>query len=322
MGLTASRLPGKQHVLVYNGAGKDESRHNGTRNIAADGVLSRDGQGERCKELSSNQGESGRESVHRQSWNQKELEQESGQNQGQNQLEPGFGGAFSVPGATGTDNEAATKPHPKEERPQKVKLTQAKKVIASGMTEAEAIDRAKAGDAEAFSGLYGLHKRRVYSLCLRMTGNTAEAEDLTQEAFLQLYRKIATFRGESAFSTWLHRLAVNVVLMHLRKKGLPEISLDEALEPQHEDGPKKDIGARDNVLAGSIDRVNLERAIESLPPGYRIIFVLHDVEGYEHNEIAEMMGCSIGNSKSQLHKARMKLRDLLKLSRAEKAARR
>ena len=106
------------------------------------------------------------------------------------------------------------------------------------------------------------------------------------------------------------------------KKGLPEVSLDEALEPQHEDGPKKDIGARDNVLAGSIDRVNLERAIESLPPGYRIIFVLHDIEGYEHNEIAEMMGCSIGNSKSQLHKARMKLRDLLKLSRAEKASRR
>jgi len=92
-----------------------------------------------------------------------------------------------------------------------------------------------------------------------------EAEDLTQEAFLQLYRKISTFRGESAFSTWLHRLAVNVVLMHLRKKGLPEVSLEETLEPQQEDGPKKDIGTRDNVLAGSIDRVNLERAIESLP---------------------------------------------------------
>ena len=188
--------------------------------------------------------------------------------------------------------------------------------------EAELIESAKQGDAQAFQALYDKHKRRVYSLCLRMTANTAEAEDLTQEAFLQLYRKIATFRGESAFSTWLHRLSVNVVLMHLRKKGLPEISLDEALEPQHEDGPRKDIGARDNVLAGSIDRVNLERAIESLPPGYRIIFVLHDIEGYEHNEIAEMMGCSIGNSKSQLHKARMKLRDLLKLSRAEKAARR
>lgn len=200
-------------------------------------------------------------------------------------------------------------------------MTTAKKILASGISEHEAIDRAKQGDAECFEMLYGLHKRRVYSLCLRMTGNTAEAEDLTQEAFLQLYRKIATFRGESAFSTWLHRLAVNVVLMHLRKKGLPEVSLEETMEPQ-EDGPKKDIGARDNVLAGSIDRVNLERSIESLPPGYRIIFVLHDVEGYEHNEIAEMMGCSIGNSKSQLHKARMKLRDLLKLSSAEKAARR
>ena len=110
--------------------------------------------------------------------------------------------------------------------------------------------------------------------------------------------------------------------MHLRKKGLQEVSLEETLEPQNEDGPKRDIGAHDNVLVGAIDRVNLERSIESLPPGYRIVFVLHDVEGYEHNEIAKMMGCSIGNSKSQLHKARMKLRDLLKLSQAERAAKR
>jgi RNA polymerase sigma-70 factor, ECF subfamily len=208
----------------------------------------------------------------------------------------------------------------RKEAPKGSLLTTPRKMLASGMSEAEAIDRAKVGDGTCFEALYGLHKRRVYSLCLRMTGNTAEAEDLTQEAFLQLYRKIATFRGESAFSTWLHRLAVNVVLMHLRKKGLPEVSLQETLEPTEEDGPKKDIGALDQVLAGSIDRVNLERAIESLPPGYRIIFVLHDIEGYEHNEIAEMMGCSIGNSKSQLHKARMKLRDLLKFTRAERAA--
>jgi RNA polymerase sigma-70 factor (ECF subfamily) len=208
-------------------------------------------------------------------------------------------------------------------RTPKIKLAQAKKTVAPGVTEADAIARAQQGDPQCFEALYAMHKRRVYSLCLRMTGNTAEAEDLTQEAFLQLYRKIATFRGESAFSTWLHRLAVNVVLMHLRKKGLPEVSLEETMEPQQEDGPRKDIGSRDNVLAGSIDRVNLERAIESLPPGYRIIFVLHDVEGYEHNEIAEMMGCSIGNSKSQLHKARMKLRDLLKITtRAEKAVKR
>jgi RNA polymerase sigma-70 factor (ECF subfamily) len=206
-------------------------------------------------------------------------------------------------------------------RPEKGDLAQAKKSADSGLAEAEAIERARQGDAGAFEALYALHKRRVYSLCLRMTGNTAEAEDLTQEAFLQLYRKIATFRGESAFSTWLHRLSVNVVLMHLRKKGLPEVSLEESLEPQQEDGPRKDYGTRDDVLAGSIDRLHLQRAIEGLPPGYRVIFVLHDVEGYEHNEIAEMMGCSIGNSKSQLHKARMKLRDLLRVNRAEKAAR-
>ena len=195
-----------------------------------------------------------------------------------------------------------------------------KKIMASGMSEAEAIRRAQEGDGHCFASLYAFHKRRVYSLCLRMTGNTAEAEDLTQEAFLQLYRKIGTFRGESAFSTWLHRLAVNVVLMHLRKKGLPEISFQEALEPAEEDGPKKDIGAHDQTLTGSIDRVNLERAVETLPPGYRIIFVLHDVEGYEHNEIAEMMGCSIGNSKSQLHKARMRLRELLRSPHMERAA--
>jgi RNA polymerase sigma-70 factor (ECF subfamily) len=203
-----------------------------------------------------------------------------------------------------------------------IHLTTAKKTLANGISEQEAIDRAKQGDSECFEALYSLHKRRVYSLCLRMVGNTAEAEDLTQEAFLQLFRKIATFRGESAFSTWLHRLAVNVVLMRLRKKGLPEVSLEETLEPPNEDGPRKDIGTLDNALVGAIDRVNLGRAIESLPPGYRIIFVLHDVEGYEHNQIAKMMGCSIGNSKSQLHKARMKLRDLLKLSQAERAAKR
>ncbi|MGH9542359.1 MAG: RNA polymerase sigma factor [Terriglobales bacterium] len=192
---------------------------------------------------------------------------------------------------------------------------------AESWNEAEAIDRAKQGNAEAFALLYHRHKRRVYSLCLRMTGNTAEADDLAQEAFLQLFRKIATFRGESAFSTWLHRLSVNVVLMHLRRKGLPEVSLEETTEPSQEDGPKRDIGTPDLALVGSVDRVNLERAIQRLPPGYRTIFVLHDMEGYEHNEIAEMMRCSIGNSKSQLHKARMKLRDLLQLPHTQGAAR-
>jgi RNA polymerase sigma-70 factor (ECF subfamily) len=197
-------------------------------------------------------------------------------------------------------------------------LTGASKKSGEKLSEAEAIERAKQGDAAAFEVLYNLHKRRVYSLCLRMTTNTAEAEDLTQEAFLQLFRKIGTFRGESAFSTWLHRMAVNVVLMQLRKKGLQVVPLDDESEGE-EETPKKDYGAQDNVLAGSLDRLQLKNAIDRLPPGYRSIFVLHDVEGFEHNEIAEMVGCSIGNSKSQLHKARMKLRELLKTSRAEKA---
>jgi RNA polymerase sigma-70 factor (ECF subfamily) len=188
------------------------------------------------------------------------------------------------------------------------------------MPEAEVIRLAQQGDAAAFERLYRQHSRRVYALCLRMVGNPAEAEDLSQEAFLQLFRKIGTFRGESAFSTWLHRMAVNVVLMKLRKKALPVTSLDEFTEPDEEGGgPKRDVGAPDPAMLGSIDRVHLERAIEHLPPGYKQIFVLHDVQGYEHNEIAEIMGCSIGNSKSQLHKARMRLRELLHEAARQKA---
>jgi RNA polymerase sigma-70 factor, ECF subfamily len=130
----------------------------------------------------------------------------------------------------------------------------------------------------------------------------------------------SAFRGESAFSTWLHRLTINVVYVHLRKKVLPVVSLDETL-PTEEGGTEKDYGSQDQILVGSIDLVNLERAIETLPPGSCIIFVLRDIEGYEHNEIAEMLGCSIGNSKAQLHKARMKLRDQLNVTRAENGRR-
>lgn len=192
------------------------------------------------------------------------------------------------------------------------------KVVAiSEVTEAEAIARAQQGDEACFELLYARHKRRVYSLCLRMTGDCSRAEDLTQEAFMQLFRKIGLFRGESAFSTWLHRLTVNTVLMTFRKKGLLETSLEESMDHEHEDGPPKEFGGFDQSLRGSLDRITLDRAIAELPPGYRIIFVLHDVEGYEHNEIAEMLGCSIGNSKSQLHKARLKLRSLLKVTARE-----
>jgi RNA polymerase sigma-70 factor (ECF subfamily) len=186
-------------------------------------------------------------------------------------------------------------------------------VLSSNPAEADVLTRAQAGDHQAFAQLYSLHKRRIYSLCLRMVGNIAEAEDLTQEAFLQLHRKIATFRGDSAFSTWLHRMAINVVLMQLRKKGLSVISLDEAMEPAVEERPGRSFGAPDLTLSGAIDRMALQRAIDDLPAGYRLIFVLHDIEGYEHNEIATMLDCSIGNSKSQLHKARLKLRDALRI---------
>ena len=153
-----------------------------------------------------------------------------------------------------------------------------------------------------------------------MVSNPSDAEDLAQEAFLQLFRKIGTFRGESAFSTWLHRMTVNVVLMRLRKKSLPATSLEETTEPDEETGgPRKDIGAADLRLSGAVDRVNLERSISRLPPGYKTVFVLHDVQGYEHNEIAGMMGCSVGNSKSQLHKARTRLRELLREEQREQA---
>ena len=179
------------------------------------------------------------------------------------------------------------------------------------MTESDAISGCIKGDPKAFETLYSLHKRRIYSLCLRMVNKPAEAEDLAQEAFMQLFRKISTFRGEAAFSTWFHRLTVNIVLMHLRKKGLDEISLDQEPGEDEQEHPKKEYGGEDLHLKGSLDRIALGNAIADLPKGYRTILVLHDVEGYEHNEIAEMIGCSIGNSKSQLFKARLKLRSLL-----------
>jgi RNA polymerase sigma-70 factor (ECF subfamily) len=173
------------------------------------------------------------------------------------------------------------------------------------------VKRAQQGDADAFATLFHTHKSRIYSVCLRMTNNAAEAEDLTQDAFLQVFRKITSFRGDSAFSTWLHRISVNTVLMHFRKKSLNQVSLDEPYD--NEDGGKvrREIGTKDNNLAGCVDRVALARAIKELPPGYRTIFVLHEVEGYEHQEIAEMLGCSVGNSKSQLYKAKLRIRELL-----------
>jgi RNA polymerase sigma-70 factor (ECF subfamily) len=164
------------------------------------------------------------------------------------------------------------------------------------------------GDLQAFETLYERHNRRVYSLCLRMTQNAAEAEDLAQESFIQLFRKIGSFRGESAFTTWLHRLTVNQVLMHFRKRSVK-------LERTTEEGetPVQIVRGTENPNNMPVlDRIALDNALEQLPPGYRSVFVLHDVEGHEHEEIARMLGVAVGTSKSQLHKARMKLRRILR----------
>jgi RNA polymerase sigma-70 factor, ECF subfamily len=183
------------------------------------------------------------------------------------------------------------------------------------LPEGDAIRRAQRGDASAFERIYHLHSRRVYALCLRMAGNPAEAEDLTQEAFLTVLRKIRTFRGESAFSTWLHRITVNLVLMRFRRKTPLESSPEKSVEPDGARGePHEKLGGPDFQLAGSIDRVNLERAIEQLSPHHKLVVELHDIQGYKHKEIAKIMDWSIGNSKAQLHRARRRLRELLQES--------
>lgn len=162
------------------------------------------------------------------------------------------------------------------------------------------------GDVTAFEELYKSHHRRVYKLCLRMTRNVSEADDLTQDVFVQLFRKLKTFRGEASFSTWLHRLTVNEVLMHFRKVAVRH-------ERTVEEPPTQiAVGTENWTRMSLLDRLSLDEAITQLAPGYRSVFVLHDVEGYEHAQIGKMLGCAVGTSKSQLHKARMKLRRLLK----------
>ena len=166
---------------------------------------------------------------------------------------------------------------------------------------------AAAGDMEAFEEIYRRYHQRVYAICLRMIRNAPQAEDLTQEVFVQLFRKIHTFRGDSSFSTWLHQLTVNHVLMYFRK---PVVRSEQTTH----DGEMPTQIARGSEHPGRmalIDRIALEEAISQLAPGYRMVFILHDVEGYEHEQICQMLGCAIGTSKSQLHKARMRLRGLL-----------
>jgi RNA polymerase sigma-70 factor (ECF subfamily) len=172
--------------------------------------------------------------------------------------------------------------------------------------------QAQAGDPDAFSQLYRDFRARVFSICMRMVHNFEMAEDLTQETFLQLHRKIATFRGDSLFTTWLHRMTINIVLMRLRKRVLPVVSLDDTVvSVTSEEKVGRYFGTCDLVQVGVVDRLAIDRALDNLPSGYRNIYVLHDVQGFKHKEIAAMHGCSLGNSKSQLHKARRALRGAL-----------
>jgi RNA polymerase sigma-70 factor (ECF subfamily) len=166
---------------------------------------------------------------------------------------------------------------------------------------------AAAGDMAAFGELYRQYYRRVFSLCLRMTRNVSRAEDLTQDVFIQLCRKLKTFRGEASFGTWLHRLTINEVLMHFRKPAVRAERTKADGTPLIQVVP----GTANPLRMSLVDRISLERAIAQLPPGYRTVFILHDVEGYEHDEISRILGCAVGTSKSQLHKARMRLRSLL-----------
>lgn len=187
-------------------------------------------------------------------------------------------------------------------------------------SEAEIVRRVRDGDQTVFEYLYRAHSKRVFAVCLRIVGDPTEAEDLTQEVFLLLFRKIHTFRGDSAFTTWLHRLTVNLVLMNLRKRPAPVVPIEAA--PDSDDGSASqgiDVGTVDLSLEGSLDRINLARCIAQLPAGFRTMFVLHDIQGYEHHEIAKILGRSVGDSKSQLHKARKRLRELLHEIQRDKA---
>jgi RNA polymerase sigma-70 factor, ECF subfamily len=185
--------------------------------------------------------------------------------------------------------------------------------IEDDSSDLSIVRRAMNGDGDAFGSLFHLHKHRVYAVILRMTKNTAEADDLTQDVFIQVFHKLSTFRGESALSTWLHRIAVTTALMHFRRQAPRQASLDN---PHDQDGvpiTKREHGRHDDRLRCSLDRIALSRALDSLPHGYRTIFELHEIKGYGHREIAGLLHCSIGNSKSQLHKAKERMREYLTL---------
>ena len=176
-------------------------------------------------------------------------------------------------------------------------------VLIDAMSERDLVSRAQGGDVTAFESLYRSHAARVYAICLRMVADPTRAEDLTQEAFIRAWEKLRSFRGKSAFATWLHRLTVNIVLGEIRSRGR-----------------RKDEGVATEELRVVPDlrpvrqpeaEIDLERAIATLPSQARMVFVLHDVEGFRHAEIGKLMGIATGTSKAHLHRARRILREVL-----------
>jgi RNA polymerase sigma-70 factor, ECF subfamily len=186
------------------------------------------------------------------------------------------------------------------------RMPAASNAIRVAMGDSTDVALAAGGDRQAFERLYRAHANRVYSLCTRMCGSRAQGEELTQDVFVRTWEKLPQFRGESAFSTWLHRLAVNVVLNARKTEGKQASRTDGSDVDDERWGG--DVGARAPM---HIERMDLTDAIAKLPPGARRVFVLHDVEGYKHEEIAEMCGITSGGSKAQLHRARLLLREAL-----------
>ncbi len=173
----------------------------------------------------------------------------------------------------------------------------------SGPTENHLVARARRGDVQAFERLYRSHAGRIHAMCMSLAGNTHEAEEFTQKAFVQAWESLPRFRGESGFGTWLHRIAVNVALAHRRK------ALREAGKLQFADSGEPLASGAGNPDGG----MDIERAVAALPDGAREVFVLHDVEGYRHEEIAAIAGIAVGTSRAQLHRARSLLRERLSL---------
>ena len=194
--------------------------------------------------------------------------------------------------------------------------------IPSDRMEANRVDqtlvaRCRKGEVPAFEELYKRHSSRLYSVAYRMTGSAADAEDLLQDIFLQIHRRLDSYRGEAALGTWLHRLAVNACLDFLRSKQGRRQKATDSLDEVDSVEPVAHASWRPD---SALNRMDLERAVAQLPPSYRQAFLLHDVEGFEHHEISESLGIAVGTSKSLVHKARMRLRTLLRGGQARPAA--